>query len=267
MSFYENIQTDISYEILIILNACTDNSLEVAKKHSSINHRVKFFEEAKLGHSNARNTGWTNAQAPFVFYMDDDAYPDPNLVNELHTIISSHKIDCISGRTIYWDYQSPKWIPSDLVEVPIFTESFGLLPKGGFINGCACGFTTEALEKAGGFNPDVGMKGNTIGYYDEIYMQEMLQALGFDIHYAPQLLVHHQSHQKTVIAFLKAHYAHGKSRKALKTTPFISNLYSISISMIKASLLLIPNWIQNGIKAGTVKSYTGVFYYLGLLIG
>jgi glycosyltransferase involved in cell wall biosynthesis len=267
LSFYASIKAEIDYEILVVANACTDHTLDVIKKHTATNTTIRHVELATIGHSNARNAGWKSANAPFVFYVDDDAYPKANLIDELYRLINSNSIDCISGRTVYWDYNSPKWIKPSLVEVPLFRDDFGDMPSHGYINGCACGFSIQALKKAGGFNPKAGMTGKKIGYYDEIYMQDRVQSLGHIIHYSPELIVHHQSHQKTILAFFKAHYLQGKSRKQFFTLSIPYVAYGTLVSLIKGTVYLLPNWGKHGISVGTVKSYSSFFYYLGQLIG
>jgi glycosyltransferase involved in cell wall biosynthesis len=267
LSFYANIKTEVNYDILIVANACTDHTLDIIKKHTATNTKIRHVEQDSIGHSNARNAGWKNANAPFVFYIDDDAYPNPNIIDELYRLINSNSIDCISGRTVYWDYNSPKWIKPSFVEVPTFREDFGEMPSRGYINGCACGFSIQALKKAGGFNPRAGMSGKKIGYYDEIYMQDKLKSLGHTIHYSPELIVHHQSHQKKITAFFKSHYLKGKSRKQFAALSTFKAAYYSLVSLTKGTVYLLPNWVKHGTSAGTVKSYSSFFYYLGQLIG
>ena len=265
LSFYASIKAEIDYEILVVANVCIDHTLNVIRKHTATNPRITQVEKTTIGHSNARNAGWENANAPFIFYIDDDAYPNPNIIDELYRLINSKSINCISGRTVYWDYNPPKWIKPSFVEVPTFREDFGEMPSHGYINGCACGFSIQALKKAGGFNPKVGMTGKKIGYYDEIYMQDKLKSLGHIIHYSPELIVNHQSHL-IIITFFKTHYLQGKSRKQFAAFSTFKVAYYTLVSLMKGNVYLLPNWVKHGSSPGTVKSYSSFFYYLGQLI-
>ena len=267
LDYYKRISSVKPYEILIVANACTDHTLDIVKKHKEHNSKIRLVEEPKLGHSNARNCGWKNAQSRFVFYIDDDAYPSGNLVDELNLLLETNTIHCISGRTVYWNYNSPKWITPELVETPKYLSEFGKLPKGGYINGCACGFSLKALQACGGFNPKVGMMGKKTGYFDEVYVQEKLATLGYDIYFSPALRVYHQSHKKTVWEFLKAYYTQGKSSKQYKSTPYFSTIYHLVYASFSAMANLLPYTFKSGLKAGIVKSHSSFYYYLGRLIG
>lgn len=266
LAYYADISAPTAYEILIVANACTDHTLQVVEKHMESNPRIRSIVEPKIGHSNARNAGWQNANAPFVFYIDDDAYPASNIIAELKNLVEHNAIKCIGGRTKYWDYDSPKWITADLVEPPVFLEKFGLMPARGYINGCACGFEKQVLQNAGGFNPEVGMRGNKMGYYDEVYMQERLQALGYPIHYSPELIVYHQSHQKTLSAFLRAYYIQGKSKKRYAEKEKTAFWGSTMRAMVSGTISVLANCQKHGIKTGIIKSYSSFFYYFGQLI-
>ncbi len=265
LAHYASISTTVPFEILVVLNACNDNSLEVVTRHQQQIKNLNYVIEHKIGHSNARNAGWQHAKAPFVFYMDDDAYPDNQLVDILSTHLTNHNIVCISGHTKYWSANSPQWIKPELVEVPLFRNDFGPLPEAGYINGCACGFNVESLQKNGGFNPDVGMKGNKLGYYDEIYLQDKLRSQGETIYYDPNLIVYHQSHQKTTLSFLKAAYAKGKSKKLVRKRNVTKLLAHTSISLIMATIRLPFMAVKLGGRHAIIHEFKEPFRLAGQL--
>lgn len=263
LEFYKRITSQIPYEILVIANACTDNTIEVVKQAMEELPLLSYAIESKVGHSNARNAGLQHAKAPFVFYIDDDAYPDPDIISQLYRLITTNDIKCISGITKYWDANSPSWIKASFVEVPLFRQDFGVMPYSGYINGCACGFSKSVLLELGGFDPSLGMKAKSIGYYDEVAAQRMIAAAGHTIYYAPTLVVHHQSHSKTVWQFLKSSYYKGKYRRQTKKTNPIKSFILFVLNVAKGILKWPIYRLNHSTQVSTLYSFQKASNYLG----
>ena len=79
--------------IIIVVNACTDNTLDIACAEAKLNSHIKVIQESNLGHSNARNKGWQSSQASFVFYLDDDAKPNANLLTILNSYLKNKNMN------------------------------------------------------------------------------------------------------------------------------------------------------------------------------
>lgn len=269
LSKYQALREMDKSEILVILNACSDHSLQVVEKHAKQLPQLRWVDEPALGHSNARNKGWNEALADFVFYIDDDAYPDVNLIAKLSALLSSNKIECISGRTLFWDKGAAPWIRGEMVETPEFRSNFGPMPKGGYINGCACGFQKLSLREIGGFAQDLGMSGKELGYYDEVFVQHKLEDKDTVIYFDPSLIVFHRSHQSTALEFLTAALVKGRSMKryskiyARGGNLAMRSLLKLPILFIQSLLSLPVNVLHFGFRAGVVLSFNEFFFHLG----
>lgn len=263
LNYYADLKTSVPYEILIVINSCTDQTLDIIHEAMNKNKLIRYVTEDKIGLSNARNTGYKNALAPFVFYIDDDAKPHADLLHQINLILSNNEIDCISGRTLYWNHNSPSWIKAKYVVPPIFRADFGRMPASGYINGCACGFSVKALEAVGGFNTSLGMRAKKIGYYDEVDIQNKIKSAGYTIFYSPHLKVDHQSHYKRVHHFLNSAYQKGVYRKkAIKTSSVKS--FILAVLFFLKGLILLPYFItKNGLKSALVECFSISFTYLG----
>jgi glycosyltransferase involved in cell wall biosynthesis len=75
-------QTYQNFEIIVINDGSTDNSLSVIK--SIKDKRVKIFNQKNLGVSNARNKGIKKAKGEYIAFLDAD---DKFLNNYLETIV------------------------------------------------------------------------------------------------------------------------------------------------------------------------------------
>lgn len=263
LEHYKYLSAHVPYEVLVVVNACTDNTLKVVHQVMSEIPQLAYIVEDKIGHSNARNAGLNSAKAPFVFYIDDDAYPDKHLIDNLSHLLKTHDIKCISGITKYWDKSSPKWIRASFVEVSEFRKDFGKMPHQGYINGCACGFSKSLLLVLGGFDPKLGMNAKNIGYYDEIAVQKIFEAAGHTIYYDPSLIIYHQSHSKTVVQFLQSSYSKGKFRSQVKQTNKFNTLVLCVLNLLKGFFMWIPYRFTNSAQISTLKSFQKAINYLG----
>jgi len=267
LRLYLQIQTEVQYEIIVVLNACTDNTLQVVQEACKNNPHLRYVIEKKTGLSHARNAGWQNARAPFVFYIDDDAYPQKDIITVLRNCLNKNEVLCISGVTKYWSINSPAWINPEFVEAPIFRQSFGPIPSGGFINGCACGFSKHILVQIGGFDSRYGMKAKRIGYYDEVAAQKAIEQRGHIIYYSPDIVVFHQSHCKSVGQFLHSFFKKGQFRKrAEKVNSLKSFLWGCIYSMM-GLFLLLKYWPAYGLNQAIIKSFSLPCIFFGQAFG
>ena len=61
-------QTFTDYELIIVCDACTDNTVNIAKEYTD-----KVFEIDKKRCGAARNLGLDNAKGQWILFMDDDS--------------------------------------------------------------------------------------------------------------------------------------------------------------------------------------------------
>lgn len=265
LSYYAKLRSKISYEILLVLNACTDHTEKIAQKYAHHNPHLIYIKENKLGLSHARNSGYKAAKGAYVFYIDDDAYPDPDILLYLQECIDQ-KINAFTGRTLYWPLNSPEWILPEYVASSHYAETLSPLPSGGYINGCVAGFKKEALEKVGGFDPKYGMSGKKIAYYEEVLMQRKLDDLGYTAYYHPQIQVYHQSHHKTVFQFLKSDYLKGVSRRNAGHSSSLKSLFFFFVTGIKGLFMFASILLPKGYKRAIKESFSLPAIYLGQVI-
>lgn len=115
-----------SYEIILVNDGSTDNSLELCKEIASYNSNIKIFSQENLGPSVARNYGLQNAKGNYIALNDsDDEWlpgklkyqidylnnnPDISLVCAQYGIHSKKKknVEITYAKEVFHNYFSPQ---------------------------------------------------------------------------------------------------------------------------------------------------------------
>ena len=99
------------YEIIVVDNASTDNTMKVIK-HFEGEKNFRFIQEPKLGLSYARNLGWKKAAGEFVAFIDDDAVASKGwLLRILAAFQSIPNLGAVGGKIEpIWEESPPPWL-------------------------------------------------------------------------------------------------------------------------------------------------------------
>ncbi len=84
-------------EVLLIDDGSTDNSLDIARKFSKMDSRVKIYHKKNGGLASARNYGLSKASGNYIMYVDSDDYIDNNMVELLLKKILKENADICEG--------------------------------------------------------------------------------------------------------------------------------------------------------------------------
>lgn len=78
------------YEIIVILNGCSDDSLSILQRFADNDERIRIVSTDISGVSNARNLGLEIANGEIVTFVDIDDYLAPNYFESIDSSFSSH---------------------------------------------------------------------------------------------------------------------------------------------------------------------------------
>ena len=111
-------QTYPNWELIIVDDGSTDNSIEVISRFVNADKRIKLFERDRLpkGGSTCRNIGLQHAKGDFVIYLDsDDLLKSTSLENRIFEIKKNKYVDFVvyPMSTFYKKIGDSKsvWIP------------------------------------------------------------------------------------------------------------------------------------------------------------
>ncbi len=128
-----------SYEIVIVDNAPVDlDAVPAALKLLDVSVPVRYVVEPRAGLSWARNTGWHNARADIIAFLDDDEVPDEHWLGEIvRGFLARANVGCVTGMVLPAELKS---------EAQLWYEEFGGHSKGR-------GFNQEVFDSRHPQNP------------------------------------------------------------------------------------------------------------------
>lgn len=102
---------DLRWELIVVNNACTDDTSEVIARFGSA-LPVREVHEEKPGHSNARNRAVDEARGALVVWTDDDVLVDPHWLAEHVAGAARHPDAAFFGGPVHPWFEStpPPWI-------------------------------------------------------------------------------------------------------------------------------------------------------------
>jgi glucosyl-dolichyl phosphate glucuronosyltransferase len=181
------------YEVLVIDNNSTDATRRSVLETCKERRNVRYVFEPNQGLSHARNRGITEARGEYIGYFDDDAKAPSDWLAVAMRVVDSDQPDIFGGPYYaFYNCPKPRWFKDDY-------QSFclGIEPRSLQDNEFLCGtnifFEANIIRKLGGFDPKLGMTGQSLGYGEEtraiILARERFPDIR--IQYYPALYVFH----------------------------------------------------------------------------
>lgn len=233
------------YEVVIVDNGSIDHTSDVAEAFRSrhTEPEISLVSERRQGLGYARNTGLKSSRGDYLAFMDDDARADKNWLKL--TLESFERVKpkpWVVGGPIYPYYYShkPTWF-RDSYEVRTWGDESRFLKRGESFSGSNMILEREIVEKCGGFDATVGMKGEYLSVGEETNLfRRIWQHSGNSrvLYYSPQLLMFHKvhRHKMTVSYRLKRAFATGNAQDKQQPESTLGQLRMVP--RILASILI-----------------------------
>lgn len=182
-----------TFEVLVIDNHSTDNTYQLVENYIGLPN-MRLLCEMKQGLSHARNRGILEARGNYIAYLDDDARAEEHYIENLLVLLDkfSDTIDCYGGPILPF-YTSPKpdWF-RDIYEIRRMRPDAGFQTKGQTFSGSNMVWKRSILVTLGGFNPEVGIRGDKLILGEETQLFDRLwEAQNPKLYYSPELIVLH----------------------------------------------------------------------------
>ena len=86
-------QTFKDFELILVNDGSTDNSLEICKHYKDIDDRICIIDKKNGGLSSARNAGLDIAKGEYIGFVDSDDYIHPQMYELLYDTIIKNNSD------------------------------------------------------------------------------------------------------------------------------------------------------------------------------
>ncbi|MCL2677179.1 MAG: glycosyltransferase, partial [Streptococcaceae bacterium] len=93
-------QTFSDFEVLLINDGSTDESLEICQSYTKKDERLKIFSQENQGQGTARNRGLDEAQGNYITFIDSDDFVKPDYLQVLYDALMKNQADlssCMMG--------------------------------------------------------------------------------------------------------------------------------------------------------------------------
>lgn len=212
------------YEIVVVDNASTDDTSDVVKgfqaQYSS--PAIILLSEPTQGLGYARNTGYKQARGRYVAFIDDDCMAMKDWLQSLWDSFEHvHPQPSSVGGPIrpVYDVPKPAWF-KDNYETDTWGESARVLKGRESFTGCNMAFRKDILEKYGGFDNRLDMKGDCLSLAGETDLYRriwLLEGESCVLYYSPQAVILHRidPYKMTVSYQLKRGFSSGQSSCAM----------------------------------------------------
>jgi len=245
------------FEVIVVANNCTDSTPDVVSKAQTFLPNLRAVNEPAQGLSHARNRGAREVRTEWVFYLDDDALADQDMIRNALLFIREVGGKIFGGQFKPWyHYGRTAWFKDEYGSSHLkYTGRTLLTARSEFLTGGVFCVHVSLFERYGGFDPLLGMNGLNVGYGEETEYQKVLRKNGVDIWYDPSLVIEHVVKPQLLTPewHLAAGWALGRDKVLSGNLPK-GRVYLLSVALTAVVITALDAAI-NGAKLLLSKDY------------
>jgi glycosyltransferase involved in cell wall biosynthesis len=183
------------FEIVIVDNASTDDTREVAARLTHRFPNVRRMVEKRRGAHYARNAGATVSVGEILYFTDDDMIADPDLLAAIVKPFSlGEDVGSATGRVLpIWETEPPAWVlehcRNALLSLIDRGEDLIVSDEDPGVFSCHQAILRDVFFRAGGFNPDTNA-GEFVGD-NETGLNIKVRKLGYRFAYVGEAVIRH----------------------------------------------------------------------------
>jgi len=127
----------------------------------------------RSGLSYARNYALKKCNAPYIAYIDDDAFVDQGWVDEIMIAFKQWNAGVVGGKVLpIWEEKKPDWLEGgDLLgslAILDWGDECRAITDYEWLIGASIAYETQVLQDIGGFDENLGRKGNILLCHEEM---------------------------------------------------------------------------------------------------
>jgi GT2 family glycosyltransferase len=203
-------------ELLVVDNASTDNTGELACKLAAGDSGMRVSREDRLGLSYARNAALAQAKGDYVIFLDDDATAEDGWLDAYYDFFAKPPcsgLACVGGAVLpRYAQPPPVWLAPGVNALDCGNAPHPILDKGGPW-GCNVAYHRQTVRQLGGFCVTLGRRGGSLGSYEETDLYLRILAAGFKAWWLPAARIQHfyPPHRLRLKYLCKTEFEQGRS--------------------------------------------------------
>ncbi|MGG0459945.1 glycosyltransferase family 2 protein [Priestia aryabhattai] len=176
-------QTFTNFELLLVNDGSTDNSLSICKKYSQMDKRIRLISKENRGSIEARKTGVKNSNTDLIMFVDADDWVSNLILQTLYDSLLGNNADISicniykvlgSGKLIKKEFNNRYFINNKLynedeIKSDLVTAYFHGHPFPSSL--CAKLYKKELLVNAGKYLDRIKFLGDDLFYNLEVFMK------------------------------------------------------------------------------------------------
>lgn len=153
--------TQYMYEVVLVDDGSTDNSVELIKARKEYN--IVLFQQQNAGPAVARNKGVELSKGKYVAFMDADDFWDQGYIQKTVDFLNTHK-ECVAVSVTCKNiasfaksaYYNPSWMNESKKGKPFVLEDFmSYWATYCHVGTCSTTMRTELVRQSGGMRTDL----------------------------------------------------------------------------------------------------------------
>jgi GT2 family glycosyltransferase len=221
-----------SYEILVVNDGSTDNTIDVLKSFPSI----QVITQLNTGPAAARNRGAREARGEILLFTDDDCVPMSDWITEMLRPFTDAAV--VGAKGIYRTHQ--RGLAARFVQIE-YEDRYRIMqahPDIDFIDTYSAAFRRDRFLEMNGYDTSF-----PVACAEDIELSYRMSARGWKMRFSPTAIVYH-SHPDTFSNYLKKKYKFAFWRMlAVKKNPGKAVKDSHTPQIMKAQLLFGPGLV------------------------
>jgi len=282
----------LRWDVLVVDNNSSDGTRDVVvSRMAGFPVSLRYMFEPRQGKSNALNTGLAATDAAIVAFTDDDVRVDENWIDaSCRPMLADPSIDYTGGPVLpIWERPCPGWLDQTradlwgtLAILDYGRESFVFEERRRVPLGANMAVRRSLVDRVGGFDPDLGRKGNSLLGQEQAEFFCRSREAGARGLYVPRMALRHHvpARRLTHEYFRRWWYWKGVSKARLEhwhpvteigiDLSTVPRLFGVPRFMVGSALRDLIGWVWAALTLNPTERMRRAMmlcYFTGYLVG